>query len=627
MIALLAEAPVFGTLLGRFASRSARSPATRCAPRSPCLGIFIGITAVVIVTAAATSATDSIGGAIDSFAANALFVFPQPTQASGAQSKTVGRITEADGRAIAREAVSVSGVAPWLSTHGQVVYGDKNWSTTLIGTKLPYFPIRRYSIAQRRDLDGERRDSQDQGVPPRPDGRDEPLRQRGPRRSHHPHRPLAVHGHRRARAARARRSFGDDQDDRVMMPIGSFRARVMHTSPGRADQLIISATSDQTIEPRQGADRGHPAPAPPHRAGRDDFTVSSQAEFRETTDAHPRRAVASCARRRGHQPARRRHRRHEHHARERRRAHARDRHSHVDRRARARHPGPVSGRGRRPHDGRRGARHRRRQRRHDRPRRAARLADGAQRRRARDRGRDERRHRHGLRVPARAARGEARSRSPRCGWSEPMRALLDGIRLAFRAIVRNPLRASLTVLGILIGVAAVVTVTRSGRARASTSPSRSRRSARTSSSSSRSGRRRRARAARRGPGCASPRTTDARSCASRRASRAVAPALRATVQVVYGDQNWSTQVVGTTLSYLDGPKLDRRPAARRGTRTTRRRRRRWCVLGATVAQNLFGTEDPVGQHGPHRSLPVPRARRARAEGGGAVRRAIRTTSS
>ena len=43
-----------------------------------------------------------------------------------------------------------------------------------------------------------------------------------------------------------------------------------------------------------------------------------------------------------------------------------------------------------------------------------------------------------------------------------MRSLLDGIRIAIRAVVRNPMRASLTVLGILIGVAAVVTVTALG---------------------------------------------------------------------------------------------------------------------------------------------------------------------
>ena len=41
-------------------------------------------------------------------------------------------------------------------------------------------------------------------------------------------------------------------------------------------------------------------------------------------------------------------------------------------------------------------------------------------------------------------------------------AFLTGARLAIRAIVRSTLRASLTILGILIGVAAVVTVTALG---------------------------------------------------------------------------------------------------------------------------------------------------------------------
>src|ERR1700691_323375 len=84
------------------------------------LGVFIGITAVVVVTAAGTSATAAVGGEIDSLGARALFVCPQPVQASGAKSRALGRITENDGRAIGRDAVSVSGVAPWLSTSGQV---------------------------------------------------------------------------------------------------------------------------------------------------------------------------------------------------------------------------------------------------------------------------------------------------------------------------------------------------------------------------------------------------------------------------------------------------------------------------------------------------------------------------
>ena len=39
-----------------------------------------------------------------------------------------------------------------------------------------------------------------------------------------------------------------------------------------------------------------------------------------------------------------------------------------------------------------------------------------------------------------------------------MRTLLVAIRIAFRAIARSKLRAALTVLGVLIGVAAVVIV-------------------------------------------------------------------------------------------------------------------------------------------------------------------------
>ncbi|RYZ58977.1 MAG: FtsX-like permease family protein, partial [Proteobacteria bacterium] len=42
--------------------------------------------------------------------------------------------------------------------------------------------------------------------------------------------------------------FGGDQDDTVIMPIGSFRGRVMKTAPGFAGTLMISATSAETTD-------------------------------------------------------------------------------------------------------------------------------------------------------------------------------------------------------------------------------------------------------------------------------------------------------------------------------------------------------------------------------------------
>ena len=248
------------------------------------LGIFIGITAVVIVTAAATTTTAAVGGEIDSFASNGLFVWPRPVQASGARSRFIGRLTESDGRAIAREAVSVSGVAPFLQSPGQVVYGDKNWATSIVGTTLPYYPIRRYTIGR-----GSNWTESDellktkvcvigQTVVTNLFGTEEPVG-RTIRIGRSPYTVVGV------LASRGTSPFGDDQDDRVMMPIGSFRARVMHTSPGRADQLIVSATSDQTVN--RATDQIASILRQRHRVdpGKEDFAVSSQADMRETTDA------------------------------------------------------------------------------------------------------------------------------------------------------------------------------------------------------------------------------------------------------------------------------------------------------------------------------------------------------
>jgi putative ABC transport system permease protein len=248
------------------------------------LGILIGIWAVVMVTAIGSSTSNQIGGEIDSFAANGLFVWPQPVQASGARSKTVGRLTEGDGRAIAREAVSVTGVAPFLQTQGQVVYGDKNVATTLIGTTLSYFPIRRFEIGK-----GANWTESDEVLKTKVCllgatvannlfGSADPVGQTI-RIGRSPYQVIGV------LVGRGSSPFGDDQDDRLLMPIGSFRARVMHTSPGRADQLIVGASSAQTVV--RAKQQIESILRQRHRidTDRDDFQVSSQAELRETQEA------------------------------------------------------------------------------------------------------------------------------------------------------------------------------------------------------------------------------------------------------------------------------------------------------------------------------------------------------
>ena len=175
-----------------------------------------------------------------------------------------------------------------------------------------------------------------------------------------------------------------------------------------------------------------------------------------------------------------------------------------------------------------------------------------------------------------------------------MRALIDGARLALRAILRSPMRAGLTVLGILIGVAAVVTVTALG------SGAREHVSQQIQAIGSNfivilpqslqaSGAR--------GAQGSGMRLTEEDGRAILRESTsvvAITPVLRAAVQAVYGDQNWATQVAGTTTTYL----TVRNWAIERGSMWDVHDeviKSKVVVLGATVARSLFGTEDPIGR--------------------------------
>jgi putative ABC transport system permease protein len=74
----------------------------------------------------------------------------------------------------------------------------------------------------------------------------------------------------------------------------------------------------------------------------------------------------------------------------------------------------------------------------------------------------------------------------------------------------------------------------------------------------------------------------------------VAPILNGVAQVVYSNQNWSTGVVGTTpniLNIRDWPLVTGRQFTEQDVKTSTK----VCLLGQTVINNLFGDINPVGQ--------------------------------
>ena len=244
------------------------------------LGILIGVAAVVAVVALAGSASSQIGGAIDGFGANAIFIVPQAVQNSGARGQSSGRLTDADARAIAREAVSVERTTSWMSTSAQVVYQDRNMATTIAGVTLDYLEIRKYPV----DI-GEPWQPSDELLKNRTVilggtvvdqlfGDEDPIG-RTVRIANLPHKVVGV------LARKGTSPLGEDQDDRVLMPISSFRARIRRTSPGRADQLLASATSAETTE--RAVQQIREILRQRHHikdGAEEDFQINTQQEFR-----------------------------------------------------------------------------------------------------------------------------------------------------------------------------------------------------------------------------------------------------------------------------------------------------------------------------------------------------------
>lgn len=167
---------------------------------------------------------------------------------------------------------------------------------------------------------------------------------------------------------------------------------------------------------------------------------------------------------------------------------------------------------------------------------------------------------------------------------------LETSKLAWRAIRRNLLRSFLTILGVVIGVAAVIAMVTIGNGT----------TAQVQSELSRLGTNTLfVRPGQWGPGRASAEAKrfEDRDVEAMRNQvsglRAVAPLNRGTATVIAGGANRSTSVIGTTNDYLIAQDWDLSsgrnfvPAEVRGQAA--------CIIGQTVSRELFGAIDPVGQ--------------------------------
>ncbi|HNX69493.1 MAG TPA: ABC transporter permease [Candidatus Omnitrophota bacterium] len=168
---------------------------------------------------------------------------------------------------------------------------------------------------------------------------------------------------------------------------------------------------------------------------------------------------------------------------------------------------------------------------------------------------------------------------------------VEHFKQACRMIASNKLRSFLSMLGVLIGVACVITMLALGRgAKESITEQLSRLGSNLLS-------------VRPGSvkvhgveGTAATRFDfeDVKAIQNIAYVKKVSPQVIGQGQVVYGNKNWSTQVVGVTPDYASA--RNQEPVSGRFfTADENQTRQRLVLIGQTVQRELFGSEDPIGQ--------------------------------
>ncbi len=248
-------------------------------------GILIGVAAVVITVALGEGTQIAVQRKLNNLGENTLTVAPQEDAASGAGREGFQpRLTEADGEAIRREARSVTHVAPVVTSRQDISFGGFKITAEIIGTSAAFTAIRSWGLSsgevwsEHAEQTASRVCLLGQKVRSELFGEGEAVG-RVLRIGRHPFRVVGV------LEEKGPGAFGQEQDNVVLMPVGTARSKLAPASPGRVNQLLVKAKDPQSIEParqemtlvlrqRHGLWEG----------AENDFSIRTQDAFRETQD-------------------------------------------------------------------------------------------------------------------------------------------------------------------------------------------------------------------------------------------------------------------------------------------------------------------------------------------------------
>ncbi len=116
------------------------------------LGIIIGVAAVIVMLAIGNGAQISLQNEMRSMGTNLIMIRSGSSTSGGARMGHGSQPTlkNGDADAIQEKISSVHLAVPVVNDSGQIVYGNANWATNIVGTDNRYFEIKEWELAYGR---------------------------------------------------------------------------------------------------------------------------------------------------------------------------------------------------------------------------------------------------------------------------------------------------------------------------------------------------------------------------------------------------------------------------------------------------------------------------------------------
>ncbi|HVF62962.1 MAG TPA: ABC transporter permease [Casimicrobiaceae bacterium] len=119
------------------------------------LGIIIGVAAVIAMVGVGAGAQARVEDQIKSLGSNLIIVLSGNVTSGGARMGAGSQptISEDDGYALQQEIPIVAASAPQLRGGGQIVFGNSNWATSILGVSPEYFVARNWATVSGRSIE------------------------------------------------------------------------------------------------------------------------------------------------------------------------------------------------------------------------------------------------------------------------------------------------------------------------------------------------------------------------------------------------------------------------------------------------------------------------------------------